>query len=334
MIYKDIWQSLENAASTQITGSVMRRIKPQAVCGLFLAVKQPSNQHMLQITLSTVPPTMIADLPTARGLDILAFHSEQSFLIQLTLRDNRFDKVFDVLIDDVIEVVSLANSEINALNAFISRLKHWQKFLEQVGPSGLSREEQQGLYGELCFLREHLIPLVGRSSAITAWKGPEGANQDFQLNACAIEVKTTGTKEPQQLIIQSERQLDDIGLTALFLFHLSVDTREGTGESLPMIVNSVRQLLKDDVLSSELYEDRLFEVGFLQIQESMYEKKRYNIRHESIFRVRDTFPRIIEADLRPGVASIRYAIMASTCQHFTVTEEDLRYQLIGQDHGE
>jgi Putative PD-(D/E)XK family member, (DUF4420) len=246
------------------------------------------------------------------------------------LRDSRFDKVFDSLIDDIVEVTSLATSETSTISAFVARLRHWQKFLEQVGPDGLSREKQQGLYGELWFLRECLIPIIGLPSAIKAWKGPSGAVHDFQVQSCAIEVKTTGTKEPQQIIIQSERQLDDTGLATLFLYHLSIDVREGSGETLPTIVNSIRQLLEDDALSTEIYEDLLIDIGFLSTEAAMYEKNKYRVRKESIFHVRDAFPRIIELDLKSGVGAVKYSIMTSACQNFLTTREKLKHQLIGQ----
>jgi len=291
---------------------------------------------MLQIKLTKASATGISDLPSARGLELTALHSDDErngVTLQLALRERRFDNVFDALINDIIEVVDHARSETAAVTAFVSRLRHWQRFLEQVEPDGLSREAQQGLYGELWFLRERLIPLTGPYPALLAWAGPGGAHQDFLLKSCAIEVKTTGTKEPQQLIIQSERQLDDRGLAALFLFHLSIDVRESVGESLIMIVDSLRQLLKADTAALDLYEDRLLEVGFLQSQSPQYERTGYNVRKANLFQVRDAFPRIVAAELKPGVGSVRYSIAVSECRHFTADEDDFKSQLIGLKHG-
>jgi len=333
--YTEIWQSLE-AAAKQADGYVRRRVKPQSVCGLFLAVAKPSNQHMLQIQLTGTSATTINDLPSARGLDVAVIRSEMGqngFVLQLALRERRFDSVFDALIQDVIEVVADARSESAAVAAFFSRLRHWQKFLEQAGPDGLSREAQQGLYGELWFLRERLIPLVGLYPALQAWAGPGGAHQDFLLQSCAIEVKTSGAKEPQQLIIQSERQLDDTGLAALFLLHLSIDARENAGESLTTMIDSIRPRLQADVAALELFEDRLLEAGFLQFQASQYERTGYNIRHAFLYLVRDSFPRIIGADLKPGVGAVRYSISAAECRHFAVTEDELKFRLVGLNYG-
>ncbi len=335
MTYAEIWQSLE-AAAQQADGYVRRRVKPQSICGLFLAVAKPSNQHMLQIQLTETSATTINDLPAARGLDVAMIRTENGqngFTIQLALRERRFESVFDALIQDVIEVIAHAQSESAAVAAFVSRLRHWQKFLERADPDGLSREAQQGLYGELWFLREQLIPLVGLYPALRAWTGPDGAHQDFLLQSCAIEVKTTGAKEPQQLIIQSERQLDDSGLAALFLFHLSIDARENAGESLVTMINSIRRQLQADVAALELFEDRLLEAGFLQSQASQYERTGYNIRHAFLYQVRDSFPRIIGADLKPGVGAVRYSIAVAECRHFAVTEDELKSRLAGLNYG-
>lgn len=334
MTYIEIWQSLEISPSTG--GYIRRRMKPESVCGLFLAVTKPSNQHLLHIQLTEVSLTSLASLPSARGLDmtIIPSSSEQDgFIIQLALKESSFTTIFDALINDIVEMLARAQSQSAAIVALISRLRRWQKFLEQIVPDGLSRESQQGLYGELWFLRERFIPLVGHYSALLAWAGPTRAHHDFLLQSCAIEVKTTGTKEPQHMIIQSERQLDDSGLAALFLFHLAMDIREGAGESLITMINSLRQILKADTAALDLYEDRLLEAGFLQAQAAQYEKIGYYVRRTHLFQVRDGFPRIIEADLKPGVGSVRYSISVTECRHFAVTEDTLKSQLTGIDHG-
>jgi hypothetical protein len=279
----------------------------------------------------TVAPTAINELPSTRGIDVVLLPSEgnDSFSLQLTSKDRNLNQIFDVLVTDVAEFVASAQTEIAAIKAFINRLRRWQRFLEQTGPDGLSKASQLGLFGELWFLREKLIPLVGTYVAVSAWTGPSGAHQDFQLYECAIEVKTTGTKEPQQMIIQSERQLEDSSLAALFLQHLSLNVNEKVGETLIMMVDSLRQLFKRDTEALELYENKLLEAGFLQSQALKYEKTRYSINRASLFKVEKSFPRIITADLKPGVGLVQYSIAVSECRHFTATQDELKYQLIG-----
>lgn len=333
-MYAEIWQSLET--SPIIEGYVRRRVKPESACGLFLAVAKPSNQHLLHIQLQGVASPAMSSLPSARGLDVTTIPSsneQDGFIIQLALKDGHFATIFDALTSDIIEVLAPIQSQSVAVTTLISRLRRWQKFLAQIGPEGLSRERQQGLYGELWFLRKHLVSLVGYYPALLAWAGPTGAHHDFLLQSTAVEVKTTGTKEPQQMIIQSERQLDDSSLAALFLFHLAMDIRTGAGESLITMINSLREVLKVDAAALDLYEDRLLEAGFLQAQAVQYESVGYHVRSTHLFRVKEAFPRIIETDLKPGVGTVRYSISVAECRHFAVTEDLLKSHLTGLDYG-
>lgn len=333
-IYTDIWQSLETTSS--IEGYVRRRIKSESVCDLFLAVTKPFNQRLLHIQLTEALSTSISSLPSFRGVDVSVLHADnkqQGYTLQVALKDRRFATIFDILVDDITDVLAGAQSQSAAVKLLIGRLRYWQRFLERVEPDGLSKEAQQGLYGELWFLRERLIPLIGHYSALLAWTGPAGASHDFLHQSCAIEIKTTGTKEPQQMIIQSEQQLDNAGLAALFLFHLALNVREGAGESLISCIDSLREILSIDPPALELFEDRLQDTGFLQIQASLYDRTGYYVRRASLFQVRDAFPRIIGADLKPGVGSVRYSIAEAECRHFAATEQELQSQLAGFKHG-
>src|SRR5262249_3347275 len=148
--------------------------------------------------------------------------------------------------DDLVEHVAGAPNEAAAMRSFQERLDHWKRFTERHPPEGLDREQQLGLYGELWFLRCRLIPHLGPMKAVEAWAGPLAANQDCQIRGSAVESKTTAMKMHQKLHIASERQLDATGVSTLVLFHLSLDERQGSGETLATIVADVRSILADD----------------------------------------------------------------------------------------
>jgi hypothetical protein len=168
--------------------------------------------------------------------------------------------------------------------------------------------------------------------AVSSWKGPSAAQQDYQLPGCAIEVKTTGTKQPQRLTINSERQLDDTGISALFLFYLSVDSREGSGESLNMLVDAIRAALVSDFAARVMFDDRLIEAGYLDLHRPLYDKTGYTVRTAKAFRVNEGFPRIVEADLKVGVGDVHYSIAVTSCMPFAVSDDFLQPFLIGQPH--
>ena len=112
-----------------------------------------------------------------------------------------------------------------------------------------------------------------------------------------------------------------------------MDVRDGAGESLNTMIASLREILKVDPSALDLYEDRLLEAGFLQTQAAQYESVRYHVRGTHLFQVKGAFPRIIEADLKPGVGAVKYSISVAECRHFAVTEDVLKSHLIGLNYG-
>jgi hypothetical protein len=242
--------------------------------------------------------------------------------LELVLTDPRAADIFVALASDIAEAAAAKPDEVSAVAALVSRLARWQRFLEESGPEGLAPEQQRGLYAELWLLGRHLLDAVGLGPAVHAWAGPTHASHDFQLGACAIEVKGTAAKQHQVLRIVSERQLDDTGVDALFLFHLSLDARLGTGETLPAIVGDLRKAL-GTTPAAQTFEDRLLDAGYLDIHERLYENPGYTIRESNFFEVTERFPRITERDLRPGVGDVRYSVAVAECKHFTVALDEV-----------
>jgi hypothetical protein len=163
---------------------------------------------------------------------------------------------------------------------------------------------------------------------VACWTGPTATPQDFQFDNCAVEVKTTATLRHQKLSISNERQLDNTHTGELILLHLSVDARQGRGESLPEIVASVRSLVENGPQACNELETLLFEVGYLDVHAENYEGVGYAEREVHYFKVEADFPRIVEADLRNGVGDVRYTISVAECMSFSISESEV-VSLIG-----
>lgn len=234
------------------------------------------------------------------------------------------------MVQDIVHHLSLIPDGQAATTAFIARLKRWQNFLEKHNPEGLSEIAQQGLYGELWFLRQVVLPYLQPIDGVKCWTGPKRTQQDFQFTGCAVEVKTTGTKQHQTLLIASERQLDDTETGTIVLLHLSLDLRQGQGKTLTEMVDSVRSLVTNDAIAKDELENLLFEVGYLDIHATRYENIGYTIREHNYFKVGENFPRIIESDLRSGVGDVRYTISVAECKHFSISEPEVIALVGGQ----
>ncbi len=326
-----IWQQMEAAASA---GHELfrRRLEPRSSFNLFATVNKPSNARGLQMEIEDSFESIEHKLPRLRGLHLAAYRGTpygQTGVMEIKLKQPEYREVFAVLISDLVGTVVACPSTRVAADALLNRLHSWQRFLELYRPDGLSAEAQRGLYGELHFLEAHLVRAVGSESATSAWTGPDRADQDFQLAGAAFEVKTTATAQPQQLSISSERQLDDSGLEALGLFHLSLAERIGAGQTLNELVDRIRELLGEWGVSRAKFEDCLVKSGYLDAHRQQYESTGYRVRQENLFRVENGFPRLVESDMPEGVGNVRYSIALSGCYRYRVDASLLKELLTG-----
>jgi len=332
-----IWADLElQAAGSAKMGFLTLRILPDSHHNIFLGVRVPENLRVILVRIRKENVINPWALPRFKGLevrqDVLPEDTGGTVTVQLTLKDTLYRDIFSQLTQDVITSCFSESTESAMLRALLSRLKMWQQFLDNYGMEGLSTSAQTGLFGELSFLYHYLMSDIGAPHAISAWTGPHRKQQDFQMSGIAIEVKASTAKQHQKVTIASEQQLDDTGLSALYLYHLSLrDLHEG-GETLPELIDNIRTDLSDYPESLGEFNNLLFMAGYLDEHRGKYEDVGYSLRNEQIFQVREGFPRITEQDLANGVGDVHYSVSLSACVPFILNEEDFRMKLEGNNH--
>lgn len=337
MRIEKIWEDLENKGESFTSGYLTRRVLPHVNYDVYIAIEKPLNTRLLMLRVKSTLLDRKVVYPASSSFVVnrvaLSQDSEEHSTLQLVLTNARYQDIFTTLVQDIVDYLASISEERAAISAFITRLKRWQTFLEKHSPEGLSESAQQGLYGELWFLRHLVLPHLGALDGLRRWTAPKGTQQDFQFSACAVEVKTTRAKQHQKLAIASERQLDDTGIGTIVLLHLSLDVRQEQGETLPEMITSVRSIVASDAIASDELENCLFEVGYLDIHATRYENIGYTVREHNYFKVRDDFPRIIESDLRNGVGEVCYTISVSECKRFSIPESEMS-TLIKEVNGE
>ena len=188
----------------------------------------------------------------------------------------------------------------------------------------LSPEKQVGLFGELHVIANLLIPTQGAEKTIAEWVGPSGAPQDFQSNACAMEIKTTRGNLPQTIKISSARQLQGDTVARLFLVRIALDSQPSVGVSLTEMVTQIGSSLAGNSLFAMNFRDKLAEVGYHDEHAKLYEEPKYQIRSVVFYDVRDGFPRIQEKDLPVGIGELSYEIETSACAGYVVEESEVK----------
>jgi len=266
------------------------------------------------------------DLPVTQGLEVrfdFGFTESNEVAIVLKLLSDDFLEVFAVLLNDILAAVENTSNEQAFVAAFFNRLAVWKLFFEKCGAGGLGPERRRGLFGELYFLREIIIPHCG-VSGLKFWVGPESTTHDFELGGGAIEVKTSAGKKSQRITISSERQLDDKGYSTLFLAELSIAVRRHASPNLVEMIRSVEKLFSADQTQLIHFRNLLMMSGYSPVHDDRYILEGYHVEEVNYYSVRDGFPRLLGSDLKPGIGGIKYTVDLSACTEFKIDAEEVK----------
>ena len=313
------WERLEgDTRIAEVSGRVQRRIGSTGRRDFFLGLEMPSRNRMLVLRVSEQSLEGQPGVPDSRGLSVRVTRrdtGDQEAEVELILKDSQHRDIFDLLVRDLVETAEQPQDERAGLTGFLSRLSNWQELLRRLAPAGLSREGQQGLWGELWVLGEVVAPAIGVEEALRAWRGPLGADQDFQTGTACIEVKTSTAHNPDRLLMASEHQLAVPAEIGLLLVVLSLDSRAGYGRTLPEMVDEARAAAAGSG-SLHMLNERLDLCGYGVDDNDLYADVGYDVRSFRAFLVGDGFPRIVPGDLPPGVAEVRYSVSMAACAPF------------------
>jgi hypothetical protein len=207
----------------------------------------------------------------------------------------------------------------------------WHGLFDRLSVDGLSEEGQRGLFGELLVLERILFSALPLDRAVASWCGPDRRHQDFEVQGIAIEVKTSIAKRPTRLRIANEKQLDDGTLDRLFLAGVRLD-RSGKGISLNELVERVSDLTRSKPDVRIEFENKLKEAGYLKVHEPFYRENRYVVKAINLYEVGGDFPRLIEANLPPGIVDVTYCVIAENLGPFSVSPEVVATALV-RAHG-
>ena len=292
----EIWRHLEeDTRITDAPGRVQRRILPAGKRNFFLGLETPSRHRMLILRVGANSVGGLPDVADSHGLNVRVVSRDagsEGVEVVLTLTESQHRDIFDLLVRDLVGEAEQPDDEREGLIRFLARLSDWQQLLRRLGPRGLSREAQQGLWGELWTLREVVAPVAGMGGAVDGWRGPMGADQDFEMGTTCVEVKTSTAASLDRLAISGERQLEVPDDVVLILLGLSLDGRVRHGETLAEMVESIRNSASESGCL-HLVDLRLDLCGYGPENANLYSDMGYAVRSLHAFRVEEGFPRIV-----------------------------------------
>ena len=296
-----------------------RRVDRPTEWGLYWGVD--TDRNILLILQHAGATGRSRRLPELRGLRVEVQPaddtSDERIVIRLTDPEQR--EIFLRFCQDIVDATALARTEEQAVERFLARTWRWHRLLRSGRDSRLGDEEQKGLIGELVVLERHLLPTLGALDAVTCWTGPLDAPQDFEISRVHVEAKAQGATSPR-VTISSEHQLECGEGDALFLHVTEVVTAaEGTPGAFTVteFAGRIRSVIAGhDMVAVDLFEERLGAAGFEWTDD--YSDRLWLVGRESLYEVRDRFPRITSAMFPGGVDRVRYTISLPECEAFRV----------------
>ena len=281
------------------------------------------GQHFLRLLVDgQAPPTIT--IPNLRDIEIALHSTPDRSELTITLMKEDSLEVFRAFCADLVSSTRfLARTDgAQALPTVVGRIHKWQTLFTRGERGVLSAREQLGLFGELIVLRDIFLTRVDPFSALSAWQGPMGAEQDFQFHEWLFEVKSQMVSSDKQLHISSEHQLDLVSGN-IALFHQVFSTsQEPEACTLMALADEVRLTISGTSQhAANLFEARLIQVGYEPLPD--YDVESLLLTTRNAYEVKADFPRVCASDLSPGLSHVRYRLSLEACSPFRIEAKEL-----------
>jgi len=332
----EIWEELEKRMDyhPEMTGIQYKEITRIAGCTIFYSFNNMGRKRGIIIRV----PDKSGEYrlpPSRKGFEIkynrlVSGSSDSELIIQIIKEE--YNDIFSTFCLDLIQILENITETRGIIDETLLHLKKWQDFMEKITGTHLTPNQRLGLFGELYFLSETLIPVFGIHTAIRSWYGPDRKQQDFLLdNGMGIEIKTSASKSPVSLQISSERQLDNSGFTGLYLHYIEVVETSDKNKTLNDIVDEIRSVISRDPETARVFSLKLLECNYREKDRNIYSETGYSVSIEQTYQVTEGFPNITERDLRDGVCDVKYSVLLVALTPFRIEELIFRNIISGSN---
>lgn len=241
--------------------------------------------------------------------------SNGSYALQFSLKRPSLTELFVKLCWDLMEV---SRNAPDPLSQFITQYEKWQKLLQRVGDGGLSIVEQKGLIGELLFIKERAA-VEGIDATLTAWIGPEGADQDFDFPNYWVEVKST-TIDGNTFSVSSIQQLNRDTNGFIVVYFMDRTTSDGQNHiSLTSLVEEIEHFLKSEK-QKNIFACKLARIGYQDSDKDKYKKHKFRLEKHEFFKVTSDFPRLTRNNIPSEIVDATYNISLAAISSFKTSE--------------
>jgi Putative PD-(D/E)XK family member, (DUF4420) len=268
----------------------------------------------LFLAFRTTRRPQIPELKTSAFDSHVSQRPDKTWLYNLRLVDQMLIGVFETLCIDLANEVSSTKTEEAAIRLLKTRVRAWEKLFASSHDGLLTRSQVIGLIGELTLLSD-LIESRSMSiaTALKAWQGPFGSDQDFILANEAIEAKTI-REDINEISISSLEQLNTDRFSKIQLVinrYRDVAHDEKNAISLNELATKLGSAFSFDPMLLRDFNSSLLEAGYFYHES--YDQISIAIVQKDAFDVIADFPRLMPSSVASGIIGAKYQI---STQHF------------------
>jgi hypothetical protein len=277
---------------------------------IYAAISAEGNRTLLVISPAEPPKITEFDAVSVRFLT----HENKTWATSFILQYSNFDSEFATLCADMCQEVALSRDSSTALANQYAAYESWLDFYKR--SSIFNLEKARGLFGELKFITEQLVPTYSAESILDSWQGPLGGYQDFVLeNARAVEIKTVNPSTTD-VLISSEHQLSYSGDLTLAVYRILTLDGAGNGETLNELVNRFENGLTGP--QRKRFTDLIATTGYKPGLKVSNERK-FEVQEIKFFNTKlNDFPRLTESNLPAGIRKVKYRIALAQLAEFQI----------------
>ncbi|MNK29891.1 hypothetical protein D3C87_482940 [compost metagenome] len=271
------------------------------------------NQKSLLI-VSSYEPNILQSSKSI--LSSVGHRGDGKWTITFRLVRQENEEVFIRLCCDLIESSRSQCDSVLGIEFVEKRYMQWSKLMEQQNSGLLGDSERKGLLGELIHLHNCILNGIPMHEAVESWMGPEEADQDFVFSTTWHEVKATGIGS-KTITISSLEQLKAPIPGELVIYFID-KTAPNSSNSFTLLskADDIREVLKSNSATLDLFNEKLLRNGFIDSLE--YKEYWYRIGGNQRYRVDDSFPKLINTNVPPQVASASYNISIPAIENWRI----------------
>lgn len=293
----------------QVGQNIGRRADDSHPLDFFISYDENHNMQMILASdcLPIVPASSIQIAVRANP------RHDGKYALCFSLSDESLKEQFVSLCWDMMDCTYNISNKANGVKKAIKRFCMWQKLFAEPKNKKMSDDEVKGLIGELCVLKQIVLPNYSEYIALSGWIGPLGADRDFEMSETWCEVKTVSLSK-DTVSISSLDQLDINTDGELCIVRIEKSSPDTTGSfSLNMLIKEIRADL-EDWDSCAIFDARIAAAKYSSSDPRSDDV--YMLHQIEIYKIDQDFPRIRRSQLPIGIVNAKYELSIPGIQNW------------------